>query len=148
MFSIENIIPEDFYEVTDVWEDSVRMTHHFLNEIDVVILRNAILKTYLPVAENLFCVRNRERRIIAFMGIDGENIDMLFIHSSERGKGLGKRLIQFAIDKFHISTVDANEENEQAVGFYLKMGFEVISREEIDSTGKPHPILHMKLKME
>ncbi len=38
-----------------------------------------------------------------------------------------------------------DEQNEQAVGFYLKMGFEVAGRSELDSTGKPFPLLHMAL---
>ena len=34
--------------------------------------------------------------------------------------------------------------NEQALGFYLKYGFSVVSRSERDGTGKPYPILHME----
>jgi hypothetical protein len=41
--------------------------------------------------------------------------------------------------------VDVNEQNEQALGFYLRMGFEVEGRSELDSTGKPFPLLHMRL---
>ncbi len=148
MYSIEKTLPEEFYKITDIWEASVRETHHFLNETDILTFRNAILHTYLPLADNLFSVRNESNKIVAFIGIAEKNIDMLFIHPSERGKGLGKQLIHFAIDKFHIKTVDVNEQNEQAVGFYLKMGFEIISRDELDSTGKPFPILHMQLKSE
>jgi len=31
------------------------------------------------------------------------------------------------------------------VGFYEHMGFEIISRSELDGLGKPYPILHMQL---
>jgi hypothetical protein len=32
-----------------------------------------------------------------------------------------------------------NEQNVQAVGFYLHMGFEIVARSELDGTGKPYP---------
>ncbi len=38
-----------------------------------------------------------------------------------------------------------NEQNEQAVGFYLKMGSEVEGRSEHDGFGKPYPLLHLRL---
>ena len=41
--------------------------------------------------------------------------------------------------------VDVNEQNEQAVGFYLKMGFTVTGRSPLDAQGKPYPLLHMAL---
>ncbi len=41
--------------------------------------------------------------------------------------------------------IDVNEQNEQAVGFYLRMGFEVEERSELDSMGKSFPLIHMRL---
>jgi len=42
--------------------------------------------------------------------------------------------------------VDVNEQNDQALGFYKGNGFKVISRSEMDSSGKPYPILHLELQ--
>ena len=39
-----------------------------------------------------------------------------------------------------------NEQNEQAVGFYLHQGFVIAGRSELDGTGKPYPILHLQLR--
>ena len=63
-----------------------------------------------------------------------------------RGQGIGKVLVEFSIAEFDIEKVDVNEDNEQALGFYTKMGFKVVERSEKDGLGKPYPILHMKLK--
>jgi len=38
-----------------------------------------------------------------------------------------------------------NEQNEQSLAFYLRLGFKVEGRSEVDSTGKPFPLLHMQL---
>ena len=46
---------------------------------------------------------------------------------------------------FHADELDVNEQNLQALGFYLKQGFEVIGRSEVDGMGQPYPLLHMRL---
>ncbi|WP_257963546.1 hypothetical protein [Carnobacterium maltaromaticum] len=38
-----------------------------------------------------------------------------------------------------------NEQNEAAVTFYLKNGFQIVAREELDSEGRAYPILHLEL---
>jgi len=140
-------VRKDFEEITDVWEASVRATHDFLDEKDIVYFRSLILSDYLHSVRDLFCVRDEEHNIIAFIGVADKNIEMLFIHPDARGNGIGKALVRFAIGKFGINSVDVNEQNAQAVGFYLKMGFKVAGRDELDGSGKPYPILHMQLNI-
>ncbi|WP_367275724.1 GNAT family N-acetyltransferase [uncultured Cedecea sp.] len=62
-----------------------------------------------------------------------------------RKSGIGKLLIQFAITGQALSEVDVNEQNPQAVGFYLHMGFESVGRSELDGEGNPFPLLHLRL---
>jgi putative acetyltransferase len=42
-------------------------------------------------------------------------------------------------------TVDVNEQNPAACRFYEACGFVVEGRSELDSTGRPFPLLHMRL---
>ena len=49
------------------------------------------------------------------------------------------------MDDLGATLVDVNEQNEQAVGFYLRLGFVVISRSACDDTGRSYPILHLQL---
>lgn len=72
---------------------------------------------------------------------------MLFIHRLWRGHGAGRRLLHYAITTFRATTLDVNEQNEQARGFYRHMGFEVVGRSEYDSSGKPYPLLHLRLAL-
>lgn len=37
-----------------------------------------------------------------------------------------------------------NEKNIQAVDFYKQFGFNIISRDELDNTGKHYPVLNMQ----
>ena len=44
-----------------------------------------------------------------------------------------------------VLTVDVNEQNPQAVGFYRHYGFIQVARSPLDGEGKPFPLLHMAL---
>lgn len=135
---------DDYDEVLNIWEDSVRATHHFLTETDIQDLKALIRNEYLKQVDLFIYVQ--QSRTVAFLGILNRKIEMLFVLSSERGKGIGKELVEFAIEKEEADKVDVNEQNESATEFYKKMGFKVVSRDETDGQGNPFPILHMELE--
>ena len=72
-------------------------------------------------------------------------MEMLFLSPDFFGKGLGKQLINFVIKEMQVNKVDVNEQNNSAVAFYKKLGFETYERTENDNQGKNYPILKMKL---
>jgi len=144
MKKIDDIDKKEYKEVVELWEASVRATHHFLKEEDIEYFKPLILNTYLDAVE-LKCIRGNGKKIVGFLGVADQNLEMLFIHPDFRGKRIGKILLDYSIDKLNVTKVDVNEQNEQAVGFYKHCGFEVIERSELDSSGKPYPTLHMKL---
>ncbi|KYG71610.1 putative acetyltransferase [Roseivirga ehrenbergii] len=146
-FKIDFVEKHEFPAIVDVWEASVRATHHFLKVEDILYFKPLILNEYLK-AVDLRCVRDSDKNIIGFLGVAEQNIEMLFIHPDARGKGIGKSLTEYAIKVLCCIKVDVNEDNEQAVGFYQNMGFKVIGRSELDGTGKPYPLLHMALKID
>ena len=127
-----------------VWENSVRATHHFLTDKEI----NRI-KEYVPHAlkgvKRLIIVEREAGEPIAFMGIENNRLEMLFLSPSERGKGLGKQLIQYGIQNYGVQEVTVNEQNPQAVGFYEHLGFETYKRSEYDEEGNPYPLLYMRL---
>ncbi|WP_428657857.1 acetyltransferase [Runella sp.] len=141
---IEAVFPDEYPEIVEVWEASVRATHHFLPESDILYFKPLILNEYLK-AVNLLCVKDEKGKILGFMGVHGDGLEMLFIHPDARGKGIGTQLTQHAIHHLNVQKVDVNEQNPQAVGFYEHTGFAVVGRSELDGLGKPYPILHMQL---
>ncbi|MEO2050129.1 MAG: GNAT family N-acetyltransferase [Allomuricauda sp.] len=144
-FKIDIVQKSEYETLVDLWEASVRATHHFLKEEDIHYFRPLILNTYLDAVE-LRCARNMQGKILGFLGVVEQNLEMLFIHPENRGMGIGKKLLDYAIIALQVEKVDVNEQNEQALGFYLKHRFEVVGRSALDGSGKPYPILHMKLK--
>lgn len=135
----------DYDELLCVWEEAVRSTHHFLSEEDIQYYKPLVRMIYLPGVD-LYCFRNRERRITAFMGLSNEMIEMLFVAPQEQGKGFGSRLIDFAIKEKGIYKIDVNEQNTIASRFYQHKGFKIVSRDAFDAAGKPYPVLHLEMK--
>jgi putative acetyltransferase len=131
-------------QIVAVWEASVRATHHFISEADIHYFRPLVQDGARQI-EHLRCVRATGGEIVGFIGVASKKIEMLFIHPTWRGRGIGRQLLRDAIDSLGATAVDVNEQNEQAVGFYRHIGFVVQARSELDSTGKPYPILHMAL---
>lgn len=141
---IFKIQEEDFPRLVEVWEASVRFTHHFVSDADILFF-TPIVQEALPRITQFACVRDDSGQVAGFVAVVNGNVDMLFIHPSARGQGAGRRLLEYAVTNFEATTLDVNEQNDQAVGFYLHMGFEGVGRSELDSFGKPYPLLHMRL---
>ncbi|MCY1409652.1 putative N-acetyltransferase YjaB [compost metagenome] len=134
----------DYPELARVWEASVRATHDFLPDSYICLLRELLLNQYLD-AVMLICCKDTRQRVHGFAGVAGGRVEMLFIDPEMRGQGLGSRLLRVAIDELHAEQLDVNEQNAQALGFYLRQGFEVVGRSETDGMGQPYPLLHMRL---
>src|SRR5579862_27066 len=115
---VSPVQPAEFPQVVEVWEASVRATHHFVSESDIQFFRPLVGES-LPNVPDLACVRDSDNNIVGFIGISGSEIESLFIHPDWRGKGVGRRLIRYAVEERGATTLDVNEQNEQALGFYL-----------------------------
>ena len=130
-------------ELLRVWESSVRATHLFLSE---QAIEN--IKRYVPQAlreiHNLLVAENEAGMPVAFAGVNGRKLEMLFVAAEERGRGIGKKLLQCAADAYAVNELTVNEQNPQAIAFYEHMGFRAYRRSETDEQGNPYPILYMK----
>ncbi len=131
-------------QLLNVWENSVRATHFFLAEADM-----EDIKKYVPQAlrdiSHLIVAENGQGVPAAFMGIEGQKLEMLFISPEETGRGLGRKLLQYGMQNFAINTLGVNEQNPQAKGFYEHMGFQVYKRTDHDEQANPYPVLYMRL---
>lgn len=134
----------DYMKLITVWEASVRATHHFLSEADILSLKPLILEHYFD-AIDLRVVKCDGGNIIGFIGVAEENIEMLFVTPEFFNQGAGSQLLQFAIENQQAKKVDVNEQNPSAVGFYQHFGFSIVDRSPLDGQGQPFPLLHMQL---
>lgn len=131
-------------QLVKVWKDSVKETHLFLSDAEIDTIQKLIPQALADIPHLIIAV-NESRIPVAFMGIDGKKLEMLFVAPNERGQGLGKKLVEYGMKEHAINELGVNEQNPQAKGFYEHMGFRVYKRAETDEQGMPYPILYMKL---
>ena len=60
-------------------------------------------------------------------------------------RGVGAALPDYAVKDLGARRLDVDEQNAQAVGFYLHYGFEGVGRSETGGMGDPFPLLHLQL---
>jgi putative acetyltransferase len=142
--TIDEVSEEDFDTLLTVWEASVRATHDFISEDNIQFFKPLLRNEALPSLD-LRCIRDANHSPVGFIGVSNGKVEMLFIHPDYFDKGLGKKLLEYAVHHLKAPELDVNEQNPKALGFYKKMGFVVVGRSELDGTGKPFPILHMRI---
>lgn len=130
-------------QLLEVWESAVRATHLFLSESEIEKIKQFIPQA-LKEVNYLVVVKNQDDNPIAFMGIENNKLEMLFVCDNERGKGIGTKLIQHGIKKYSINELTVNEQTPKAKSFYEHNGFQVYKRTETDEQGNPYPLLYMK----
>ena len=120
------------YEYQDLLTSEVplRITENFYLPVTVGI---RTIKEYVPQALNgiahLMIAEDEVGRAVAFMGIEDGTLEMLFISPEERGKGLGKRLIQYGIENYSVERLAVNEQNPQAKGFLRTHGLSCLQED-------------------
>jgi putative acetyltransferase len=142
--NIRRAIPTDRDILLDIWLRSVRATHTFLSEDDV--------QTFLPLVRDValaeldvWVLCSDSGAPMGFLGMSGSKMEALFLAPEFLRRGGGRRLVRHAQELHGELTVDVNEQNPAACRFYEACGFVVEGRSELDSTGRPFPLLHMRL---
>jgi len=128
----------------DIWERSVRATHLFLSEAEILRIREYVPLALMGVA-HLIVAEDATGKPVAFLGTENGRLEMLFLAPEARGQGLGRKLLEYGMAHYNIRELTVNEQNPQAVGFYEHMGFRTYKRTETDEEGGPYPLLYMKL---
>ncbi len=146
-------MPSDQFDITPykdlyrqqmlaLWEQSVLATHDFLLPADFEEIKRSVAS--IPFHElHVFCLTNIDT-VIGFIGVANKKIEILFLAPDFFGRGLGQKLLHFAVEKLDADQLDVNEQNWKAVRFYQKFGFETYERTNEDDQGRNYPLLRMK----
>ncbi|HEX6170749.1 MAG TPA: GNAT family N-acetyltransferase [Chitinophagaceae bacterium] len=130
-------------QVLSVWERSVLATHGFLSQEDFQSIKEIVRKIDFNQFD-VFCLI-QDDKVLGFLGVAGQKTEMLFLDPDYFGQGLGKVLMNYAINELSVDKVDVNEQNIKAVNFYQHLGFKTYERTDKDDLGKDYPLLRMKL---
>ncbi len=126
-----------------IWKASALATHSFLSVSELEEIAPYV-KPALKAVPHLAAAYAGDGEPAAFIGVDGQRVEMLFVKPELRGKKIGKTLLEYAFSKYGACEVAVNEQNLQATGFYEHMGFCVYKRCECDEQGRPYPLLYMR----
>lgn len=132
---------DDYPEVVAVWKSSVDATHEFVTPEDLLEIERELVPL-LPAIRLTIAQIGAE--VVGFAGTVGNRLEMLFVRGDVRGRGVGSRLLGRAVEE-GVDELDVNEANVDSVTYYLHRGFEISGRADIDSAGRPYPVLTMRL---
>ena len=145
-----SIIPYDssmLPEMLKIWEDSVRASHFFLKDSDIVGIQEEVKAAFSSLQNILVAKLNND--FAGFIGVSEKSIEMLFVASKFFNLGLGKRLILEAVNAFFTEQdeilIDCNEQNERGLTFYQKLGFKERGKSQKDSKGRDFAIIHFAI---
>ena len=138
------ITAPEMAQLVGAWESAVTATHRFLSTGEIAAIKEYVPQAFQGVQHLVVAISNQQ--IKALMGVNGTKLELLFVDANERGKGIGRQLLEYGIAKYGIDELAVNEQNPAARGFYEHMGFKVVARSPLDDHGKPYPILRMKRK--
>lgn len=141
-FDIRPATPADRDTLLGIWLRSARATHTFLTEADIQELLPQVREAALPALE--LWVLTRDGEPVGFSGLDGAKLEALFLDPGHTRSGGGRMLVEHARRLKGPLTVDVNEQHPDALRFYQAMGFRVVGRSEVDSSGRPFPLLHLR----
>lgn len=142
MLNIRMSQPSEAPEIIQIWRNSVDATHDFLTAHDRQEIEQEVVGFFSETP--VWVATNEEDHPLGFMFLHDGHLEALFVDASTRGLGVGKQMISHALALHPDLSVDVNEQNQQAVGFYQHMGFQVSGRSERDSQGRAYPLLHLK----
>ena len=88
-------------ELTNLWERSVKTSHHFLNLKEIERIKLYVPNELRKVAK-LFVAIEKSNVLLAFIGIKDDMIQMLFVDDKYVGKGIGSKLVDYVINNYDI----------------------------------------------
>jgi len=143
MVGIRRSTAGDRPRVLDIWREAVDATHHFLTPADKRDIESEVV-AFLPQALLWLAVDDNDCSL-GFMLLEESRMEALFIDPLQRGRGIGRALVEHALSIQPTITTDVNEQNIQAIGFYMHLGFERIGRSPTDNEGRAYPLIHLRL---
>lgn len=91
MYEVTTRTPALVQQLVTVWEASVRATHLFLSDAEIMQIKAYVPQALREVA-HLIVMENEPGQPVALMGVAGHRLEMLFIAPEARDAGLGRAL--------------------------------------------------------
>ena len=126
---IRKFTQSDRDTVMNIWLTSNIQAHSFIPK-EYWINHFEQVKEILP--QSTVYVYEKNGSVQSFIGLTEHHIEGIFVEESMRGKGIGTQLLNHAKQFFSSLTLQVYEENQSALRFYFKEGFQ-IKKKQMDS---------------
>ena len=133
---------EDKEALVAIWLEASRFAHGFLGEERLQLQAEQVRDIYLKQAENWVIVHDGQAA--GFIGLMDQFIGGLFIDPQIHGQGLGRQLLDHALELKKSLELEVYALNTQAHNFYLRNGFIETERHPVDAEGLPFAVIHMR----
>ena len=135
---IRNLENKDIDKIMNIWLKSTIKSHDFISEEYWKNSYNTVKDVYIPIAETI--VYEDHDDIKGFISIiDNEFIGALFVDIDAQGNGIGKSLLDYAMNKYKKLSLAVYKDNKKSVEFYIHRGFKIIKEQLVeDSTHKEY----------
>lgn len=112
---------KDSEALIEIWYTASQVATPFLSEEFLAEEREAIRKSYLPSAETW--VFETEGTVAGFITLLGNEVGTIFVHPKWQRRGVGRALMDHAIDLRSFLYLDVFKENAVGRQFYNRYGF-------------------------
>ena len=119
---IRKLQKADINRVTDLWLNTNLKAHDFIPAQYWKSNYDAV-KEMLPQAE--VYVYENDNKIQAFVGLNDEYIEGIFVADGMQSQGIGKLLLDFVKEKREKLRLNVYRKNRRAINFYQREGFEI-----------------------
>lgn len=126
---IRTLRQSDIDTVMNIWLSSNIQAHAFIPK-EYWLKHFKQVKEILP--QSTVYVYEDNGSTQGFIGLTEHHIEGIFVAESMRGKGIGTQLLNQAKQLFSSLTLQVYEQNQSALQFYLKEGFQ-IKKKDIDA---------------
>ena len=130
---IRKLREADIAAVAGLWLDTNLKAHGFV-PAEYWRSNYEPVKAMLPEAE--VYVYENAGETAAFIGMNGEYIEGIFVLNEMQSRGIGKLLLDYVKDKRPELRLNVYQKNPRAVAFYQREGFKIQSEGVDEATGE------------
>lgn len=138
---IRKMQPADLEPVLNFWLAATLQAHSF---IDPAYWHNNLepVRQMLPQAEVYVYAKAADGQPLGLIGLDGDYIAGLFVSPEEQAQGIGKQLLDYAKSLRQQLTLRVYQQNERAMRFYQREGFQIENEQIDEATGAAEYLMH------
>lgn len=115
----------------DIWLNSNIKSHNFIDKSYWINNYENVLEAF---KDSEIIVYKSEGEILGFCGLTDDYIAGMFVEENERGKGVGKDLMQYIQNDKDTLFLNVYKNNSKAIYFYKNHNFKIVD-ENTDETG-------------